>query len=308
MIFAQVCTIYCLINNLSYKLCIRHRIGPSLPALKDSLDVLTSFRILQRSDSGCVDPETDEVILIPNIKRSLVALGNLVTAVLSQKSSVVATTSRVNVTSCLCNLLLTLLHSTLPLRPRHSILPHILGDLMIYIVRPIIRGFHSLSIQELTLGLKESSRKCAAPDIRPDLLSVVKQLIECLRNLKARTREVREFVIFETVKEVESLWSIEKKQTIISEHTREHRIEKLARKDSLWYHCSLLHVALDQLPSTASDSSLSSAGVQVLAGLIQRFESQTRMDVVARGMMLAVVEKAWLSDLHGSSTEGAGSI
>ena len=290
-----------------------HYIGPSLPALKDSLDVLTSLRILQHSNTGCVNSETDEAILIPNIKRSIVALGNLIAAILSRNASVIMASSRVDVTSCLCNLLLALLQSTLPLRARHSILPHILGDLTMLIIRPIIQSFHSISVHELTSGLKEPGRKSAAPDIRPDLLSLVKRLIECLCTLKARTRQLREFVIFETVKEIESLWGIEdSKKATTSERTREHRIGKLARKDSLWYHCSILHVALDQLPpSTASDTGdtlLSSAAVQVLAGLIKRFDSQIPVDIVARGMMLAVVEKAWLSDLHGLSTEGEGSI
>jgi hypothetical protein len=289
------------------------RVGPSLPALKDSLDILTSFRTIQQSDANCLG-ETAQAILILNIKRSLAALESLLTAVLAQGPSVVPTSSRIDVAGCLCNLLLSLLNSTLPLGPQHSILPQILGELTMRIIRPTIRGFHTISVRNLaSSGLKERSRKSAGPDIRPDLLSIVGRLIDCLRALKERTRELREFIIFETVKEIEILWTIatDTKPTT-PEHTRKHRIEKLARKDSLWYHCSVLHIALDQLPPTTHESGtqslLSSAAVQVLAGIIHRFDSQTPPDVVARGMMLAVVEKAWLSSLYGSCTEGEGAM
>ncbi|KAF8508479.1 hypothetical protein JB92DRAFT_2952842 [Gautieria morchelliformis] len=290
------------------------RSGPSLPALKDSLDILTSFRTIQQSDANCLG-ETAQAILILNIKRSLAALENLLTAVIARGPSVVPISSRVDVASCLCNLLLSLLNSTLPLGPQHSILPQILGELTMRIIRPIIRGFHIISVHGFaSIGLKESSRRSAPPDIRPDLLSIMRRLIDCLRALKERTRELREFIIFETVKEIESLWTIATDtESTTPEHTRQRRVGKLARKDSLWYHCSVLHVALDLLPpatthESGTQSLLSSAAVQVLAGIIHHFDSQTPPDIVARGMMLAVVEKAWLSSLYGSCTEGEGAM
>lgn len=299
-------------------------LGPSLPALKDSLDVLNSFYIIQQSELSDVKAAVaaeDNDVLIRNIKRSLVGLGNLLAAVLNHESSVVATSSRVDVTSCLCDLLVSLLNLTLPLSPRHTILPHILDELSLRIVRPIIRSFYSISAHEFTSGLKEArgTSPTRMPDIRPDILSILKRLLTCLRTLKARTRELREFLIFETVKEIEELWTAVEKdgqQSTVTTTTlaqaRECRLRKLARKDSLWYHCSVLHVALDQLPSPSCDgndrSLLSSVAVQVLAGLMRRFESQMPVDAVARGMMLAVVEKAWLSGFYGPFTEGDGSI
>jgi hypothetical protein len=279
--------------------------------LKDSLDVITSLRILQQFDTNSVKSGTDDKILIPNIKRSLVGLGKLLTAVLTRDASIVASSARVDVAGTLCNLLLSLFDSTLPLAPRHSILPHIMDELTMRIIRPIIKGFHSISVYEFTSRLGKTSRRSAI-DIRPDILSILKQLIECLRTLKARTRELREFIIFETVKEIEDLWSIDadmQPTTLALERTHEHRLRKLARKDALWYHCSVLHAALDQLPpsttSEATDQSLfSSTAVQILAGLIHKFESQIPVDVVASGMMLAVLEKAWLSGLHRPFDEG----
>lgn len=255
---------------------------------------------------------TEDVNLISTIKRSLSGLGNLLTAVLSRDAPVVASSSRVDVANTLCNLLLSIFNSTLPIAPRHSILPHILDELTMRILRPIIKGFYTISVHEFRSGLQETNRKSVTIDIRPDILSIVKRLVECLRALKADTRELCEFITFETVKEIEDLWSVEvDRQVTTLDRTREHRLRKLARKDSLWYHCSVLHLALDQLPPlTASDASdqslLSSTTVQVLAGLIHQFEGQIPVDVAARGMMLAVVEKAWLNGLSGPCIEERG--
>jgi len=275
--------------------------------LKDSLDVLTSFRTIQISGTGPAESKTDhETILIPNIKRSLAALGKLITAVLARDASVMAASSRVDVISCLCNLLLGLLNSTLPLAPRHALLPHILGDLTICIVRPIIRGFHTLSVHELTSAVKEKTRKKTKLDVRPDLLNILRKLIECLRTLKARTRDLREFMVFEAAKEVEALWSSEGSKQPTDEPSREERIEKLARKDSLWYQCSVLHAALDRFPplkasEVGDESLLSSEAVRVLADLARHFERGIPVDEVAKGMVLGVVEKAWLSGLYEPS-------
>lgn len=270
---------------------------------------MTSFRIIKLSDANAVESETDsKTILVPNIKRSLTALGKLLSAVLARDASVVAASSRVDVVGCLCNLLLTLLNSTLPLAPRHTILPHISGDLTMCIVRPIIRAFHTLSIHELTFAIQEKARKTSDPDIRPDLLSILRRLIECIRVLKERTRDLRAFMVFETAKEVEALWISEGTQPADSRPSREQRLEKLARKDSLWFHCSVLHDALDRFPlaradATSDESFLSSQAVNVLADLVRHFERGKPVDEVAKGMVLAVIERAWLSGLYETPAE-----
>ncbi|KAF8584939.1 hypothetical protein K439DRAFT_1633060 [Ramaria rubella] len=107
-------------------------------------------------------------------------------------------------------------------------------------------------------------------------------------------------MILEAANEIQTRWSVKIfPQSLDSEKTRRYRIERLARKDSLWFQCFVLHVALEQLPSAiAGDNSdwslLSSLAVQVLAGLVHHLDSHTSVDEVAKDMVLASVEKAWL--------------
>jgi len=108
--------------------------------------------------------------------------------------------------------------------------------------------------------------------------------------------------VLETALEISSLWNKVINATS-SDYTSEDRVNKLARKDSLWYHCSILHLALDGLPSprineTDGMTILTSMAFENLVDLPHQFDKQRPVDEVAKGMVLAVIEKAWLSGLY----------
>lgn len=236
-------------------------------------------------------------VLIPNLKRSLDALGNVLDELLAGSRSLIPNSSRVEVADCLRNLLVSLLESSLPLGPRHSILPKVMKELTISVIRPIICGIEPLSIR-----IFRSASKATKTDIRPNLLFMLKDLLDCLRRMKQRSRDIREFMILETAKEITRSW----KTCSSSKDGDDQLINKLSRKDSLWYHCSLLHLALEELPKALSNEEdrgvLSVVAVDTLAALPKLLEDQKPADEVAKGMVLAVVEKAWLNGLHVESS------
>jgi len=88
----------------------------------------------------------------------------------------------------------------------------------------------------------------------------------------------------------------------------EQWINQLSRKDSLWYHCSILHLVLDDLPKSLSNEKdldvLSAVAVDTLAALPRLLENEKPVDEIAKGMVLAVVEKAWLNGLYVPCEEG----
>ncbi|KIJ45231.1 hypothetical protein M422DRAFT_67367 [Sphaerobolus stellatus SS14] len=278
------------------------RSGRGLPTLKDATDILSAFQTLRQFDTTEEFEVLEDDVLVTNINRSLVALGNLINDIVAHDGSVVASASKADVADCLRNLLVSLLESTLPLAPRHSILPKVTNHLMSSIIRNIILGFHPLS-QRIFISLSGSTAKRTKTDIRPNLLRTLKDLLDCLRRIKERSRDIREFIILETAKEIARQWSI--KPPPENQHSRHVLAERISCKDSLWYHCSVLHIALGNLsrPSSKEDNDgiVSSIAVDALAALPCLIEERKPADQLAKGMVLGVLEKAWLNGLHTSS-------
>lgn len=247
--------------------------------------------------------------MIPNIKRSLKALSRLLEALLKDDSNgfIIARSAKLNVANRFRDLLLSLLRSTLPLAPRHTVLSHIMEELCIEILRPAIQGFHLTSVKIFRPTRGGVDDGYAEIDVRPSLLRVIQQLVECLQGLKEKTRELREFLVVETAKEIASLWKL-KDIPKESDWSLEERLQRLARKDSLWYHCAVINLALEKLQDDSVEdndpSVLSITAADLLYDLPRIFEHQLPVDTMAQGMILAIVEKAWLKGLCVCDWEG----
>ncbi|GJJ13851.1 hypothetical protein Clacol_008108 [Clathrus columnatus] len=290
--------------------------GPGLPRLQDSFDILSSFHTLKKaSDKQDIGSEFNtETVLIPNVKRSLRALSKLLEALLGKESdgSNIAKSAKINVAERLQELLVSLLRSTFSMAPRHKVLSDIMEELCIGIVRPVIQGFHLVSIEVSKIS---KNNKNSEVDIRPGLLRMILRLLNCLHSMKEKTRELREFMVVETAREIESLWKRTgdmRDPAGILDDTR----QRMARKDSLWYHCAIINIALDGLPEESTQengkyhdriknpSVLSVFAVDILYDLPRLFEQESPVDVMAQSMILAIVEKAWLGGLCVCEREG----
>jgi len=146
----------------------------------------------------------------------------------------------------------------------------ILGQLTTLIFIPLVRSFGLLS-QSYTANIFSSKHAADAGtagtlDIRPDLCCFLRRALSDLdllgsiaaARLVHSLRGVRERVALETVREMEKSFPTQTQATSDTPKTRisrirTDRIDKLARKDTLWYLCSVLHILFT--PSSGSASS-----------------------------------------------------
>lgn len=285
--------------------------GPGLPLLQDSFDILSSFRTLKNVNTNSISETREfntETVLIPNVKRSLKALGKLLDALLlrnESSGSIIARSTSIHVADKFRELFLSLLRSTLPLVPRCTLLSEIMEELCFGILRPVIQGFHLTSARIFEPLSNNGKNKEIEVDVRPSMLRVIQQLLDCLYSLKEETREIREFLVLETAREISSLWG--KKSASETVGTLNEGLQRLARKDSLWYHCAVINIALEDLPQRPiedNDSTvLSEMAADLLYNLPRLFEEEDPVDVMAQGMILAIVEKAWLKGLYNCERE-----
>lgn len=240
-----------------------------------------------------------ETVLIPNVKRSLKALGKLLDALLFRNGPTIFRSTSIHVADSFRELLLSLLRSTFPLAPRCAVLSDIMEELCLGILRPIIQGFHLTSTKIFESSTSDEKNKEAEVDTRPSMLRAIQQLLECLHSLKEETREIREFLVLETAREISCLWG--KKSISETAGTLNEGLRRLARKDSLWYHCAIINLALEDLPQRPIEdngsTTLAVMAADLLYDLPRLFEEEDPVDVMAEGMVLAVVEKAWLKGL-----------
>ena len=224
----------------------------------------------------------------------------------------------------------------------------LLGNLVTSTLLPLLPAFHALSRAHLTALFRPGKGKAQANhDARPDALAFLHATLHTLADL-ARTQSGRPSpsallasahaaVVRAGVRELEALYAPAAaygdapppRRPASGEKQRQRqddaRVEKLARRDALWYLCAVLHAAI---PGAALDAGGTSAALRegvctALAGLLRpragdedgegamgggpvgdrrggRVQCPGRrgrglLGGVEREMLLAVAEKVWLS-------------
>ncbi|KAK7064816.1 hypothetical protein R3P38DRAFT_58831 [Favolaschia claudopus] len=131
-----------------------------------------------------------------------------------------------------------------------------LDALLTSIFNPIIESFSPLSCRFLTFLFPAKSSSTLPVDLRPDVLHILQSALSpLLYTASIFEANLRATIALTALRELEKLFSPQQAKDGHS-RTRESRIGVLARKDALWYLCSVLHVVFTL--SSAENSTLSS--------------------------------------------------
>ncbi|KAH8103251.1 hypothetical protein DFH11DRAFT_1655323 [Phellopilus nigrolimitatus] len=245
-----------------------------------------------------------------------------------------------------------------PVRPssrKHDFVPlldQLFNTLTSDFVAPLIKSINQLSRNFLSSTLHEvqSRRKRHSEvfidsrsqlDIRPSLLTTLGSILSMARdsvvNLRHLYMGLVNTVMISAVAEISRLWSpagytpsaLTKEQTIMAypnksrrdqlvKLSHQQRMERLARKDTLWYMGAVVREALfsEVLSRTGCSTNcttptmliaeekiediLSKLLVRCTAAMYPHPEPETRsireMCEVEKGMVMGIIEKAWLGD------------
>ncbi|KAK7064807.1 hypothetical protein R3P38DRAFT_3165818 [Favolaschia claudopus] len=239
----------------------------SLPTSTSLFANLSAFQQLISALSSSEVPVTaaQRSLLSSTAVRTFTSISNVLHPIL--RSTEITVTTHLQTLQTLATLLQHLISSSLAVllrKPKRaanqnsvsSLMNRFLDALVTSIFNPIIESFSPLSCRFLAFLFPAKSSSTLPVDLRPDVLHILQSALSPLPSATtAFEANLRATIALTALRELENLFSPQQTKGGNS-RTRESRIGVLARKDALWYLCSVLHVVFT--PSSAEHSTLSS--------------------------------------------------
>jgi hypothetical protein len=207
-----------------------------------------------------------------------------------------------------------------------SLLDQVFASLTSQILLPTIKCIRTHSAKalhsRLTQGASKSQTTEPFPDVRNDLLTMLKRCLKLLRDYERsvlrKPHDLFVLVATVTAKEIVALWasadSPDQQMQILRKQrlTRQGRIARLARKETLAFLCSLLHDTFPSVsnsirPSThphfaKTDTVIAEVALDEMSGLLSGLLTQCSdqsglMTDVEKGLVMGIIEKGWLEGM-----------
>ncbi|KAJ7293949.1 hypothetical protein C8J57DRAFT_1270426 [Mycena rebaudengoi] len=222
----------------------------SLPA-SDSL--FSSFSALQQLASALSSSSTasQRTLLLSTATHALIALASILHPIIRTEG---ATTSQAATLQTLSTLVHYLLTSSVPILSRKAKrnkdqpataspnMNKLLDVLITHIFQPLLESFVPLSDRYLAI-LFSPTNSVVPANLRPDVLHLFQSALSPLvAEPSPYDANLRGSLAVHVLRELEALFPPRTTDAKQTRPTRDSRVKALARKDSLWYLCTILHL------------------------------------------------------------------
>ncbi|KAF8213812.1 hypothetical protein K438DRAFT_1957156 [Mycena galopus ATCC 62051] len=227
----------------------------SLPSSNALFSGLSAFQELTSAlwSSEVAATAAQRSLLLSSTNRALTSLACVLHSILlSQQLSVV---SQVSTLQILANLMNHLISSSLPFllrKPKHGIhepgtvsllLNKLLNTLITSIFDPIVESFLPLSRRYLASLFPTTPSTILPADLRPEVLHLFQNAFHGLVSVSSAYEvDLRATIALTALRELENLFPPRRTDGARLPRTHDNRLSALARKDTLWYLCTILRV------------------------------------------------------------------
>ncbi|KAJ6569514.1 hypothetical protein B0H19DRAFT_697176 [Mycena capillaripes] len=231
---------------------------PEFVSLAASDSLFSSFSAFQRLTSALWSSEVaitaaQRSLLLSITIRALTALASVLHPILrSPETNVASQASKLQTLAAFVNILIS---SSLPFllrKPKRgtnqpatvsSLLNQLLDAVITIIFFPVVESFSPLSRWYLTFLFPTTPSTILPVDLRPDVLRLFQSAFSPLVSApSAYEVNLRGTIALTALRELENLFPLRRTDGTRLPWTHASRVNTLARKDALWYLCTVLHV------------------------------------------------------------------